>query len=413
MITTIGRRGAVALLGASALTLSLSPVVAQDKTVITFSASHFAEAGRGDALREWVAKFNNSQAAIEVQTVTIPFSSYATTIFTQMGGGAGPDLIRFDLPEFYAAANAGRFASLEAVIDDASYSFTSADSYMKVNGTRYGVAFDTANYALIYNADLLPGGAPPKTFDEFLAAAGAATKDGNYGFAFRATMAERGGVWYDVTNFVYGFGGRWSLPDGTPTFNSPEVVAGIEAYKKVYDAGVIPRGTDAATYRRMFWEGHVAMEIDNGGVATILTSQGAGKPIGAAPSPFPHPEQGMILAPVGINANSKSPEAAATFLKWALEPAQQQELQALLGAANVATIVPRTDAELAERPWLVAYDAQTVNSVPAIAQGLEEKSPEIQQIVVEQLLRVLQGGVSPQDAMDQAQKLVETRVLRR
>lgn len=409
---SVKRRTVMVLLSA-ATCLSAMQAAGQERTVITFSASHFAEAGRGDALREWVAKFNESQDQIEVQSVTIPFSSYASTIFTQMGGGGGPDLIRFDLPEFYAAANASRLLPLDDVIAAADYTFTSADSYMTVEDVRYGVVFDSANYALIYNADLLPNGQPPETFEQFLELAKSSTEGDTYGFAYRATMAERGGVWYDVTNFVYGFGGRWSLPDGTPTFNSPEVVAGIEAYKAVYDAGVIPRGTDAATYRRMFWEGHVAMEIDNGGVATVLTTQGAGKPILAAASPFPHPEQGMILAPVSINANSKAPEAAATFLNWALEPEQQQELQRLLGAANVATVVERKPEELAERPWLAAYDAQTPNSVPALAQGLEEKSPEIQQIVVEQLLRVLQGGVSPQDAMDQAQRLVETRVIRR
>ncbi len=413
MIKKLSGYRMVPVIGAVAIALSLTQVSAQEKTVITFSASHFAEVGRGDALREWVAKFNSSQDEIEVQPITIPFSSYASTIFTQMGGGAGPDLVRFDLPEFYAAANAGRLLPMDDVIDDAQYDFTSADAYMKVDDTRFGVVFDSANYALIYNADLLPGGEPPKDFDEFLEYAKTATGNDNYGFAYRATMAERGGVWYDVTNFVYGFGGRWSLSDGTPTFNSPEVVAGIEAYKQVYDAEVIPRGTDAATYRRMFWEGRVAMEIDNGGVATILTAQGADKPIRASASPFPHPEQGMILAPVTINANTKAPDAAGTFLKWALEPEQQQELQQLLGAANVATVVERSDEELAANPWLAAYDAQTPNSVPALAQGLEEKSPEIQQIVVEQVLRVLQGGVSPQDAMDRVQEHVETRILRR
>ncbi|WP_291956400.1 sugar ABC transporter substrate-binding protein [Chelatococcus sp.] len=381
------------------------------KTVVTFAASHFAEVGRGDRLKAWVEKFNAANPDIEVKPVTIPFSSFASTIFTQLGGKGGPDLIRFDLPEFYAAAASNSVLPWDGVINDADYKFTSADSYLKINGKRYGVAFDTANYAMIYNAALLPDGKPPKTFDEFLTAAKAATKDGNYGFAYRATMAERGGVWYDVTNFVYGFGGRWSKPDGTPTFNSPEVVAGIAAYKQVYDAGITPKGTDAATYRRMFWEGKIATVVDNGGVATILTSQGKAHPISAAHSPFPHRQQGMILAPITINANTKVKDAAAKFLRWMLEPKNQQELQTLLGAVNVATIVERTPEELKEMPWLKAYDEQTPYSVPALPQGLEVKSPEIQQIVVQQLLKVLQGGVAPQVAMDEAQRLVQTRVL--
>ena len=392
-------------------TASVALAQSSGKTVVTFAASHFAEVGRGDRLKAWVEKFNQSQPDIEVKPVTIPFSSFATTIFTQMGGNGGPDVIRFDLPEFYAAVAAKSVLPIDDIVKDGAHNFTAADQYMKVEGKRYGFAFDTANYAMVYNAALLPNGTPPKTFEEFVKLGKETTKDGNYGFAFRATMAERGGVWYDLTNFVYGFGGRWSKPDGTPTFNSPEVVAGVAAYKTVYDAGMIPKGTDAATYRRMFWEGKVAMEIDNGGVATILTSQGKAHPIAAAPSPFPHKEQGMILAPVTINANTKVKDAAGKFLQWALQPQQQQELQTLLGAANVATTVERTPEELQAMPWLKVYDAQTPNSVPALPQGLETKAPEIQQIIVQQLLKVLQGGVAPQTAMDEAQRLITARVL--
>jgi multiple sugar transport system substrate-binding protein len=399
------------LAAAGALLLAAGAASAQTKSVVTFAASHFAEVGRGDRLKAWVEKFNKENPDVEVKPITIPFSSFATTIFTQMGGGGGPDIIRFDLPEFYAAVAAKSVLPWDGVINDADYKFTSADKFMFVGGKRYGIAFDTANYAMVFNAALVPGGKAPANFDEFLAAAKAATKDGNYGFAFRATMAERGGMWYDLTNFVYGFGGRWSKPDGTPTFNSPEVIAGIAAYKQVYDAGVTPKGTDAATYRRMFWEGKIAMEIDNGGVATILTSEGKAHPIGAAHSPFPHREQGMILAPATINANTKVKDAAVKFLRWALQPQQQQELQTLLGAANVATVVPRTAAELDAMPWLKVYDAQTPYSVPALPQGLETKAPEIQQIVVAQVLKVLQGGMAPKAAMDETQRLVTTRVL--
>ena len=73
---------------------------AAGKQVVTFAASSFAEPGRGEKMRAWIGKFNQSQDKVEIQPVTIPFSSFASTVFTQMGGNAGPDLVRFDLPEF-------------------------------------------------------------------------------------------------------------------------------------------------------------------------------------------------------------------------------------------------------------------------------------------------------------------------
>lgn len=402
----------LAALAFSSLGHAADPAPGAGKQVITFAAASFAEAGRGEKMRAWVAKFNQSQDKVEVQPVTIPFSSFVSTIFTQMGGNAGPDLVRFDLPEFYAAADAKRLAPIDDLIADGAYTFTSPDKYMKIGGKRYGVVFEVSNYAMVYNTGLVKD-KPPANFDEFLATAKTATANGNYGYAYRATMAERGGFWYDLCNYVYGFGGRWSDASGNPTINSPKVIEGVAAYKKVYDASVIPKGADAATYRRMFWEGKVAMEIDNGGIAANLATQGKDLQMAAAPSPFPTRAQGMILAPVTVNANTKNKAAAGVFLKWMLTPEAQRELQLIHGASSVGTAVPRTPEELAKWPWIKVYDEQTENSVPALPQGLETKAPEIQQIVIEQVIKVLQGGVDPAKAMNDAQQTVLSRVLKR
>ncbi|MDI1270512.1 MAG: extracellular solute-binding protein [Polaromonas sp.] len=398
------------------LLLAIAPLgnaanAADPKQVVTFAAASFAEPARGEKMRAWIAKFNQSQEKVEIQPVTIPFSSFVSTIFTQMGGNAGPDLVRFDLPEFYAAADAKRIAPMDEYIKDGDFKFSSPDKYMKIAGKRYGVVFEVSNYSMVYNTALVKKA--PANFDEFLASAKTATANGNFGYAYRATMAERGGFWYDLTNYVYGFGGRWSDAKGNPTLNSPKVIEGVVAYKKVYDAGVIPRGADASTYRRMFAEGKIGMQIDNGGVAANLASQGKEMQMAAAPSPFPTRAQGMILAPITINANSKNKAAAAVFLKWMLTPEAQRELQQIHGASSVAVAVQRSPEEIAKWPWIQVYDDQTENSVPALPQGLETKAPEIQQIVIEQVIKVLQGGVDPTKAMNDAQNIVLSRVLKR
>lgn len=392
------------LAGLTAMAVTV-PQVSFARDVVTFAAASFAEPGRGDKMRAWVDEFNKSQDKVEVKPVAIPFSSFVSTIFTQMGGGSGPDLVRFDLPEFYAASEAGRIAPMDAYIKDSDFKFGPADRYMRINGKRYGVVFEVSNYAMVYNKALVKQ--PPKNFDEFLAAAKSATHDGNFGFAYRATMAERGGMWYDLSNFVYGFGGRWSSDDGKPTLNSPEVVAGVKAYKQVYDAGIIPKGADASTYRRMFAQGKLGMEIDNGGVAANLATEGKDITMGATPSPFPHPQQTMILAPITLNANSKHQAAAASFLKWMLGAGPQAELQQIHGASSVAIVVPRSEAELKKWPWISVYDEQTKNSVPPLPKGLETKSPEIQLVVIQQVIKVLQNGMDAQQAMDEAQDKVE------
>ena len=400
---------AVALVGAGTSTTAL----AQSKEVITFAAVTFSEAGRGDRLKAWVDKFNKSQSAVEVQPVALPFASFAKTIFTQMGGGAGPDLVRFDQIDFYAAVAANRVLQLDDFIKDSDYKFTAPDRYMKVGGKRFATPFEISNYVLLYNPTLVKDKKPPASFDEFVATAKAATANGVYGFAYRATMAEAPGFWQDLCNFVYGFGGRWSDDQGNLTLNSPKVIEGVTAYKKMYDVGATPKGTDAATYRRMFWEGKLAMEIDNGGVAGIFNQQAPDLPLAAAPSPFPTRAQGLVLAPLTINSNTKHKAAATVFYKWVLQPENQKQLQDLLGASNVATVVARSPEDLAKRPWLKVYDEQTPNSIPQLVQGQELKTPEILQIVLEHVLKVLQGGADPKKTMDDAQKLALSRVTRK
>ncbi len=395
-------------LGAAALPLARPALAQGARTTISFAGVTFTEAGRGDRLRAWVDTFNKSQDKIEVQTLGLPFASFANTMFTQMGGGAGPDLIRFDQIDYYAAIASKRILPLEE-LDNAGYKWIATDKYMLVDGKRYGIVFESSNYVLLYNQSLVK--TAPANFDAFVAAAKAATEGTTYGFGFRATMAERPGFWQDLCNFVYGFGGRWS--DGTNlTLNDPKVVEGVAAYKTMYESGGIPKGADAATYRRMFWENKLAMEIDNGGVAGIFSQQAPSLALAATPSPFPTRNQGLILAPLTVNANTKNRDACMTFIKWALQPEQQAPLQDLLGAGNPATIVPRSAEALAAKPWLRVYDDQTQYSLPQLVAGFEVKTPEVQQIVLEQVLRVLQAGNDPKRAMDEAQRQAVGRLRR-
>src|SRR5438046_1872328 len=298
-------------------------------------------------------------------------------------------------------------------MNDRENGLRSKARYRRVGGQSYGTPFEISNYVLLYNPTLVKDRKAPATFDEFLATAKAATGNGVFGFAYRATMAEAPGFWQDLCNFVYGFGGRWSDEQGNLTLNSPKVIEGVTAYKKMYDVGATPKGTDAATYRRMFWEGKLAMEIDNGGVAGIFNQQAPDLPLAATPSPFPTRAQGLVLAPLTVNTNTRHKAAAFTFYKWVLQPENQKQLQDLLGASNVATIVQRSPEDLAKKPWLKVYDEQTPNSIPQLVQGFELKTPEIQQIVLEHVLKVLQGGADAKKTMDDAQQQALTRVARK
>lgn len=369
---------------------------------ITFAAATFAETGRGPLLEAWLKTFNSSQDKVRVVPASIPFPTFAATILTRMGGGTGPDIIRFDASDFAQAADAGLLESLDKVVDTSKYDFIKApDKTNFVNGKRYGVMFEIANYAMIYNTSLVQ--TPPKTFDEFLTQAKESTTSDVFGFGMRQTLPEEAGMWQDVMNFVYGFGGKWS--DGKKlTLNSSKVIDGINAYKEVYDANVIPKGATASTYRTMFGAGKLAMEIDNGGVAGVIQAMDPNLKISAAPNPFPEKSFGGIQTPTGVNKNSKDLEGANAFIKWMLEPKNQQSLQLVLGSSSVATQTTRTPAQLEKIPYAAVYDDLTQYSLPQTVKGFEAKTPAIRKIVITQVISAIQGQQSVKEAMDQAQE---------
>src|SRR5918994_6689505 len=82
-------------------------------TTLTFAASTFGDPGRGPGLLELLSEFNESQDEIQVSAAAVPFPTFGQTILTQMGSGQGPDLIRFDMPEFAEASDAGLIAPLD------------------------------------------------------------------------------------------------------------------------------------------------------------------------------------------------------------------------------------------------------------------------------------------------------------
>ncbi|MDG4787822.1 sugar ABC transporter substrate-binding protein [Micromonospora sp. WMMD1102] len=369
---------------------------------LTFAASTFGDPGRGPLLNQWLEEFNKSQTEVQVSAAAVPYPTFGQTVLTQMGSGQGPDLIRFDMPEFEAASDAGLVAPLDDLVDVSKYTLLKQpDQFVVHDGVRHGVIFEASNYAMFYNSDLIPN--PPTTYEQFAATAKSLTKGDVFGLAFRQTEAEEAGVWQDIFNYVYGFGGKWS--DGKNlTINSPENLKGLQAYKDLYDAKVIPRGADAATFRRMFAEGKVGMELNNGGYVTATRGQNPNLKFSVAPIPFPVRSQGAILAPIVINESSEEKEAAATFIRWTLEPANQVKLQEILGASSVATVTERSAASVEKTPFLPVFDGLTESSLPQIVLGFEAKTPDIRKVVVQNVIAALQGQVDLKTALDRAQQ---------
>jgi len=250
----------------------------------------------------------------------------------------------------------------------------------------------------------------PSTYDEFFDAAKRLKAHGTLGYAFRSAPAEAAGMWYDASGWVYGLGGRWAKA-GKPQFDSEPVVKAMTRLADVYKAGFVPRGVDAATYRRMFWEGKIGMMIDNLAVPTIVIG---GNPamrdkVGVAPVPFESHEHTAITSFIVINAHSKHKKEAAELVRYLYSKEGQLAVADMLGGASVVGTGATLPLDASAPPWMAeakkAEAAQTV--VSPVPEGLAVKTTELKTVLSDAMEQILFGGTSPADAMRAAQQRAE------
>ncbi len=405
----------ISVISSSVLALGLVTIpvsIAHAKPVeITYSNWQFAEPGRGEALQKLIDEYNSSQTKIKVKSISYPYASYSTTILTQLGARSGPDVVNFDY-DVFLRANQARLVSALPAIKAPKAGFASYDKNYIKSGKRYGVTWQSTGYSLICNKKLLAAAnlTCPKTYDDFKAAA-AATTNGTtqYGFAFRNTMTQTSGWWFDLSNFVFGFGGRWTDAKGNPTINSALVQKAVTEYKDFFDKKYIPQGLTATEYRRLFWEEKIAMTLDNGSLPTVYTT---GNPaikdnLVIEKSPFPKDANAQILIGTHINANSKKQKEAAAFISWLVTDATQAKIMEAMTAEAAATKKAPPPALVARAPWLKDFQKYAPNGILVLPQGAELATEEIRTIVLTQVDKMLRSGVSVKDGLDAAQKSVK------
>lgn len=405
----------ISVISSSVLALGLVTIpvsIAHAKPVeITYSNWQFAEPGRGEALQKLLDEYNSSQTKIKVKSISYPYASYATTILTQLGARSGPDVVNFDY-DVFLRANQARLVSALPAIKAPKAGFASYDSNYIKNRQRMGVTWQSTGYSLICNKKLLAAAnlTCPKTYEEFKAAAAATTiGTTQYGFAFRNTMTQTSGWWFDLSNFVFGFGGRWTDAKGNPTINSALVQKAVTEYKDFFDKKYIPQGLTATEYRRLFWEEKIAMTLDNGSLPTVYIT---GNPdikdnLVIEKSPFPKDANAQILIGTHINANSKKKKEAAAFISWLVTDATQAKIMEAMTAEAAATKKAPPRALVARAPWLKDFQKYAPNGILVLPQGAELATEEIRTIVLTQVDKILRSGVSVKDGLDAAQKSVK------
>jgi len=391
------------------LACAATPVLAQDKVELVVANSQWLDALRGEALWKAVKLYEQHAPNVTLTSLGVPSHDYGNRMITEFGAGQGPDIAIIQDEVFYALADGGLLVDVGAAAEGVDMNVTSEGAI--VDGVTLGIPWQRAAYALIYNNNLVEeaGASVPKTVDELIENAQAVQqKTGAIGFTARHQLNDFTTYYKDFQNWAFGYGANWVDESGNLTINTPEAVEAVTAFKKMYDAKIIPTGDDFPTQRTRFKEAGVGYSIDNsGGTLNIASgSQLKGAELGAAPMPFANPGAHQQIYVV-VNANSDHQEEAMGFLKWLVSPEGQTELRKASGPDMLATDVPLVDEFLAANPWGSTFAELATNSHSLLIPGYEVETTQIMRPVMEAVEEVLLRGTAPADAMAKAQEKVD------
>ncbi len=304
-------------------------------------------------------------------------------------------------------------------------------SYYTVDGKQYSMPFNTSTPILYYNKDLFKAAGldpekPPRTFDDFAAAAAKLTKkDASgkttqygaafaiYGWFFEQFLAVSGGYYVDNNNGRDGYATQ-------ATFTSPEGVNVFQWWQKMYTDGVLANyGRKTVDTRNAFLAGQTAMFIDSTAVLRGMVDSTKNKfQLGTAFLPRPNEDAytkwGTIIGGGSLWIINNRPQAeqdcAWEFIKFQSSPEEQAYWWTMSGYFPIRKAAYQTDTG---KNWASKYPQFTTaidqlhqTPVNKVTQGaLVGVFTSARATVETGIESLLSGkGVTPQQALDAAAK---------
>jgi multiple sugar transport system substrate-binding protein len=211
-----------------------------------------------------VKDFEAANSNIDVKLETQSWDDIYTVLDTKIQNNKAPDILELDAAgPAYGAEDmlykADEIVSPETYADIEPSFIDSA----KIDGVAYGVPSVASTRALFYNKTLFTQAgitAPPKTWDELLAAAKkiSALGNGTYGYGMPLGSEE---AQAETSIWAYGNGASWEA-DGKMTIDTPEAAEALTFMKRMIDEGATqpnPGATDRTPLLDVFIQGKIGM----------------------------------------------------------------------------------------------------------------------------------------------------------
>lgn len=378
-----------------------------------------------DMMTELIAEFEEQNPHIVVDELGTNFFDYFTKLSTAMAGGDGPDLAMNDTTTVPVRASAGSILSIDQFVEQ-DEDFNVDDFYpvlidkMTYEGSLYGLPSDTDVRVLYYNKDHfeevgLDPESPPTNWDELAEYAEQLTVWDSNGLVERMGFSPETGISdLHFHTFAWTNGGEFWDEDGNPTFTSPENLEALQWFKDMNDyygeAAVSAfRSRASALDYSPFIDGSVSMVVEVNNLYQDIKRYAPDLNFGVAPIPYQvEPATWSAGFDYEIIDNNDEDRAAAAWelLKFLTSEETQikvhEESGSLVSNMNAAEApqfmedpIWATMVEQMDHARFIEY----IEALPAwhtTADSAEEA--------------VLNAGVDPEEALQEAQEIAENAV---
>jgi arabinogalactan oligomer / maltooligosaccharide transport system substrate-binding protein len=241
---------AAALLAGVALAATALPAAAQDPV----SFQLWTKEGTGDGSFQFVQKlvdeYQQANPNVTITLVNKNVEDLRQQFLTTSLGGQAPELL------WTVSDHVGPFTTSDTILSldqipgiDPSLYLQNALGSVQLNGMTWGVPISFGNHLMLYtNKDLIAE--CPADTDAWIAAAKAATGNGNYGMVWNQAES----FW--LMPFLGAFHAQLFDADGKATLNTPEMAATLAFLKDLkWNQGVMPAEADYNVADGMFKNG--------------------------------------------------------------------------------------------------------------------------------------------------------------
>ena len=320
----------LALASVSLAALGAAPALAADTTLVI-------ESWRNDDLPIWqeqiIPAFEKSHPGIKVQFQPTAPKEYNAALNSKLDAGTAGDLITcrpFDAS--LQLFQKGHLAGVDAIAGVDKFSPVAKSGWSTDDGkTTFCVPMASVIHGFIYNKDAFDklGLKPPATEDEFFAALDKIKKDGTYTPLDMGTQEQ----WEAATmgyqnigpNYWHGEEGRLALIKGTQKLTDPQWLEPLKTLARW--APYMGDGYKAQAYadsQNLFTLGRAAIYPAGSWEISGFNAQAKFK-MGVFYPPVKKAGDTCYISDhvdiaLGMNAHTKNPEAAKTFLAWVASP---------------------------------------------------------------------------------------------